>query len=71
MWYNYNIHYFLKCKFMTKAHKAKGILKYVKINDTIDDEASLSSAIEEDDELIKLVCEREHKEEIEVNIDDL
>ncbi|MEP7703647.1 hypothetical protein [Paraglaciecola sp. 25GB23A] len=56
---------------MTKDHKAKGILKYVKINDTIDDEASLLSAIEEDDELIKLVCEREHQEEIEVDIADL
>jgi hypothetical protein len=56
---------------MTKDHKPKGILKYVKINDTIDDEASLSSAIEEDDELIKLVYEREHQDEIKVNIDDL
>ncbi|MEP0357450.1 hypothetical protein [Paraglaciecola sp.] len=54
---------------MTKDHKAKGILKYVKINDAIDDEASLSSAIEEDDELIKLVFEREHQEEIDVDID--
>jgi hypothetical protein len=53
---------------MTKDHKPKGILKYVKINDTIDDEASLSSAIEEDDELIKLVYEREHQDEIKVNI---
>ena len=56
---------------MTKDHKPKGILKYVKINDTIDDEVSLLSAIEEDDELIKLVCDREHQEEIEVDIDDL
>ena len=30
---------------MTKDHKAKSILKYVKLNDTIDDEASLSSAL--------------------------
>lgn len=56
---------------MTKGNKAKGTLKYVKINDTIDDETSLASAIEEDDELIKLVFEREHQEEIEVDIDDL
>lgn len=56
---------------MTKDHNAKGILKYVKVNDTINYEASLSSALEEDDELIKLVCEREHQEEIEVDIDDL
>ena len=56
---------------MTKDHKAKGILKYVKINDTIDDEVSLSSAIGEDYELIKLVCEHEHQEEIEIDIDDL
>lgn len=56
---------------MTKDHKAKGILKSVKIKDTIDDEVSLSSAIEEDNELIKLVFEREHQEEIEVDIDDL
>ena len=56
---------------MTKDHKAKGILKYGKINDKIDDEASLSSAIEEDDELINLVCEGENQEEIEVDINDL
>ena len=56
---------------MVKNYKAKGTLKYVKIKDTIDDGVSLSSAIEEDNELMKLVYEREHQEEIEVDIDDL
>lgn len=44
---------------MSMNNNAKGILNYVIIDDTIDDEASLSLAIEEDDELIKLIWDNE------------
>ena len=56
---------------MSNDHNANGILKSVKIVDAIDDETSLSSALEEDYELIKLIREREHQKEIEIDIDDL
>lgn len=56
---------------MSKDHNTNDNLKSIKINDAITDEASLSSAIEEDYELIKLIREREHQKEIEVDLDDL
>ncbi|CAM4420230.1 hypothetical protein [Pseudoalteromonas ostreae] len=46
---------------MNKTHKANGILKYIKISDDIDDEVPLSSALEENYELIKLSGESEQK----------
>ncbi|WP_200877592.1 hypothetical protein [Pseudoalteromonas sp. A2] len=56
---------------MGNDDNANDILKSVKIIDAIDGETSLSSALEEDYELIKLVREREHQKEIEIDIDDL
>ena len=56
---------------MSKDHNANGILKSVKVIDAIDDEIPFSSVIEEDDELIELIREREHEKEIEIDIDDL
>jgi len=52
---------------MKSKGEAKGILESIQIDPSITDDESLSSAINEDNELIKLVKERE----IEVDIDDL
>lgn len=46
-------------------------LKSIEINEAISDEAPLSSATKEDYKLIKLIHEREHQKEIEVDLDDL
>lgn len=56
---------------MKSKGEAKGILKSIRIVRSIEEDESLSSAIDEDYELTKLVRERESQEEIEVDIDDL
>lgn len=56
---------------MKSKGEAKGVLESIKITPSITEDESLSSAINEDNELIKLVRERENQEEIEVDIDDL
>lgn len=56
---------------MSNDNNANGIIKFVKIIEAIVGEAYLSSALEEDYELIKLIREREHQKEIRVDIDGL
>jgi hypothetical protein len=54
-----------------KNKSAYGLLRNIKVDDSFDEDQSLLSSVDEDDELIKIVAEREHQEEINIDLDDL
>ncbi|WP_351088813.1 hypothetical protein [Shewanella sp. S1-49-MNA-CIBAN-0167] len=62
---------------MEKHGSAKGILKDIKIDGSLNDDESLQSAIDEDceiaeiAEIAEIVYRRRDQEEIEIGIDDL
>jgi hypothetical protein len=54
-----------------KHSSAKGILKDIKIDGSLNDDESLQSAIDEDSDIAEIVHRRRDQEEIEIGIDDL
>ncbi|MBB1321097.1 hypothetical protein ACRN9Z_15960 [Shewanella frigidimarina] len=56
---------------MKKHGSAKGILKDIKIDGSLNDDESLLFAIDEDCEIAEIVHRRRDQEEIEIGIDDL
>lgn len=56
---------------MKKHGSAKGILKDIKIDGSLNDDESLQSAIDEDSEIVETVYRRSDQEEIDIGIDDL